>query len=950
MRRTKLASKFLIVLFLLILLVPIQIKAATAAPAVNFTVTPSQSVIVKPSTGVAQGSLDVRLTPVGKATNANRTPVDVVFVFDKSGSMDELGKNPSKFQSAKDAVAEAVNIFGTNPNYNDRFALIPFSSDVETDKIVNFPIKGSNVLNNVNTNLKEIQNKANSLTAYGGTNYTQSIQKANAFLTSGNNNEGKYVIFLTDGEPTSLIQKETFEDTKKVCIRSFFGICIEYESKKVSVEDNVTYTIYTNNTATATRSDGTVISRDLNNIQKAINASINSEVNKLAANNIKLYSIGFGTDKEVDMNYLRKLSEITGVTAQQASTNTISKIFEDISQKVATPTISTTIKINASKYGSKVKLADNANATTDSAGDILIKKDILFPINQEPSGAIDMSLPLTFSEAGTYVFDNIVMQYKDLDGNTQTKYTSATIQVKADAPASFSSTMTLKKEVNELNDLIKTSNSDDKTNYFNVEYILNPIGIVNNSVSGKLTQLVIEQPLSDSVSLVSADNVKEINKNGLRYAVITLPNEVNYSGGKFTPSVITKTIQYKVNYAVNNLSMPRADLYFKDSRFTNTNETTISPSTQTMNMKVQLKESTVNNYIGDAAGIIEKREQETNKKLANTEFPNDYNLANKPVKDMVFEKGSNDQTIEITYSDNSIAYLHFLPDFELIGQDTSTIYKSGSTSTEFIDAVLTNKVPGHDVAYAYKIDNASNSTGWKTFKPEAKISIETAGENTISIKASGGFANNTEIVKKIKIAWSITSITIEPNPLEVNVGGTKNFTIKVEPSNASNMNLDISMANPSISSLIPGQNTITGNIAGNTELIVKTTDGSNIVQRIPVRVMDPYVKLDDISFTKPVYTIERSDGTNPDLIAVEDLLLFHPSNATDKDIEEVLTNASDTVEVIKQGDQYYLKAKDVGYAEITAIAEKQKDGTQPKDSTLFKVVKKRSEEGGDGRW
>lgn len=950
MRRTKLASKFFIVLLILLFILPTtETNASATTPSVGFSVTPSQNIIVKPSGGVAQGNLDVRLTPEGKVTSSNRSPIELAFVFDKSGSMDELGYNPNKFKSAKNAITQAVDYFSEDPNIYDRFAFIPFSTDVEKEKMVYFPIYAYNSADNVRDNLKTINNVANRLVATGGTNYTQSFQTAGSMLASGNNNANKYIVFLTDGEPTSSIMEETFTD--KVCTNYYFW----QTCSNKQVKDKVTYTIYTNNTARAVRSNGTIVSTSLSYVEKAIKSHIETEVNNLAANNYKLYSIGFGTNKEVDMSYLNKLSETTGVTAQQASEQSIAKIFETISEKVNTPTISAAIKINISKFGDKVKLSNNANVTTDSVGDIIIKKDILFPVNQDPSGSIDISLPLTFSETGTYVFDDITLQYKDLDGNTQTKKTSTTIQVKEDAPASFSSTMTLEKVVNELNDLIKTSNSSDKTNHFNVKYTLNPIGLVNNTVSGTLANLIIEQPLPDSVSIVTTDSVKEITKNGSRYAVITLPNEIHYSNGSFIPSTINRTVEYKINYAVNNLSMPRADLYFKDSRFQFINATTISPSAQTMNMKVQLKEFTMIKYTGDAAGIIEKREQETNKKLANTEYPNDYNLANKSVKDMVFEQESKNQTIEITYSDNSKAYLHFLPDFELIGQDTKKHYKSGSTSTEFIDTVLTQKIPGQDVTYAYKIDNGSDSTGWKTFKPKDKISIETSGENTISIKAAGGFANNTEIVKTIKIAWPITSITIEPNPIEINVDGTKSFTITIEPNNATNKSLDIAVANPSISSLIPGQNTLIGNTAGTTELIVKTTDGSNLIQRIPVHVRDPYVKLENISFTKPVYTIERSAGTNDKLIAVDDLLIFNPSNATDKDIEQVLSNAPDTVEVIRQDGQYYLKAADVGYAEITAIAEKQKDGTQPKDSTLFKVVKEKegnngNGEDGDGRW
>lgn len=934
MRRALRFSKFIILSILSLLLIPFQANAAASAPTVNFTVTPSQSVIVKPANSSAQGSLDIRLTPEGKATNANRSPIDVAFVFDKSGSMDELGKSPYKFLSAKNAMAEAAAFFSQDPNKNDRFSLIPFSTDVETDKVVSFPVVSTPTTDNVRTNLQTINNRVKELSAVGGTNYTQSFQKARSMLTTGTSQAKKYIIFMTDGEPTSSKNVETFTD--RVCQSKYF--C--YDKK---VQDTVTYTVYTNNTATAVRSNGTVVSNSLKTVQTAIKSYVDEEVDELAANNIKLYSVGFGTNSEVDMSYLSKLSEKTGVTAQQASTDTIAKIFEDISQKVSTPTITATVKINIAKFGDTVKLADNANATLDSSGNIIIKKDILFPINQNVTTPIDVSLPLTFSQKGTYNFDNIKLEYTDLDGKLQEKSTSATIVVKDDAPAGFQSSMTLSKVVNDLNNLVKTSNSNDRTNYFNVNYSLKPINLVNSTVSGKLQNLVIEQPLPAGITVIPKDNVKVESRNGKNYAVMSLSDVANYAKGSFTPSEITASLPLKVDWAVTNMTMPIANLYFTDSRFSYSSQTTIPASSQMINMKVQLKENTANVYTGDAAGTIEKRDQATNTKIASTaDFKEDYGLENKPVKDMVFKEGTNNQAIEITYNDDSKAYLYFTPDYDLTGKSTGDKYGSGETASETVEARLVQKVAGDDVVYSYKVDNGKETTGWIKFNPTEAIIIDKTGKNTIHVKAEGGFANSQEITKTITIQDKVQSISVAPNPINIIVGSTTDFTVTFNPENATNKDLDIKLADTSIASILDGKYSIYGNKAGETELIVKTKDGSNLEVRIPVTVTDPYIALDEIKFTKPAYQVEVGEE-----LPVTDNLIFNPSNATDKDIISVVADQPDKVEVIHKDGEYYLKGKEVGYSNVTATAEEQRDSTSPSASTLIEVVEDTSTDDGD---
>ncbi|TXK89941.1 VWA domain-containing protein, partial [Parageobacillus sp. SY1] len=68
----------------------------SSTAALNFTITSSQTEYAKPPNADAQGRLDITLTPQGRVDNIIRPPIDVVFVFDVSGSM-----TPLKLQSAK---------------------------------------------------------------------------------------------------------------------------------------------------------------------------------------------------------------------------------------------------------------------------------------------------------------------------------------------------------------------------------------------------------------------------------------------------------------------------------------------------------------------------------------------------------------------------------------------------------------------------------------------------------------------------------------------------------------------------------------------------------------------------------------------------------------------------------------------------------------------------------
>ncbi|MFE8696897.1 VWA domain-containing protein [Cytobacillus sp. FJAT-53684] len=907
-------------------------------PSIDYTVKPSQNEIVKPQNSNAEGSLDFHLTPSGKTTNEYRDPIDVVFIFDKSGSMKDSGK----MDSAKKAMIEAVDFFKENAGPKDNFAFIPFASDVEKEVGYSpLDIKGG---------LDKIKERANGLQPNGGTNYTQSFEKALEILQNEKpkveKENNKYIIFMTDGEPTVSKNDEVLTFNKKLCIWN----C------KVTKEVNVEYQLlgskpYSGYNATFSYS---LFSYDKENFGKddtikAIKQHGEDRAQLLAEQDVKLFSIGFGNKNDVDMEYLRKLSSITGATARQASQDNITSIFREISEDVGTPSITAEIKVDLSKFNGKVKLVENPTAT-EKNNIVTMKYNFKFPFNQNASQPVDLSLPFSFSEIGTYTFDDITMTYTDLKGEfKEKKHGPVTIEVKKDAAPTFQGTMGLEGITNTPDNLIKVSGSTEQSNQFKVNYTLTPFGLVDNKVIGKLTDIKIIQPLPDGVSIVPANGVSSVTTpDGKKGAQINIAQVVNYSNGKFDPTQLAATFQLKGEWALSNVKMPLATVQYTDSRFGN-QTSSIAASNQSINLKVRLKEFPNNAYDGDASGLITKVDLNQNgAKIGQTEFPNDYGLKNKAIKDMTFS-GEKSTAIEVTYFDNEKAMIYLQPDFEMIGMKTGDKYNSGDKAVETIQVKLSNLVAGKGVKYYYSIQNEKQNVSWTEFNPSQLIGVTTSGLNTIKVKAVGGFAiDKIEITKTIIIEKPIEKVTINPNPIEVEVDKTKSFEIEINPVEATNTKLEISIENRNKAELIDDK-TILGKSDGETYLIVKTTDGSNIEVKVKVIVKDPYISLKEIKFNKPVYKIEKGER-----LAVKDLLIFNPIKATKRELDSVKSSMPAQVGIVNDNGEWFIVGKDIGYSTITVQAEEQKDKTKPKASALFEIVNKNegnnSGPPGGGRW
>ena len=142
------------------------------------------------------GTYDLSLNVTGTQSGSSQTtvsPADIVVVFDTSGSMSNPMGDNSRLEVAKTAVNSMAQHLLTSENQgkdsNIRMALVPFS-----------PTAGN--VSNFTDNAMDIVSAVNGLRADGGTNWEAALKAANAKLTSGRKGVKKYIVFMSDGDPT----------------------------------------------------------------------------------------------------------------------------------------------------------------------------------------------------------------------------------------------------------------------------------------------------------------------------------------------------------------------------------------------------------------------------------------------------------------------------------------------------------------------------------------------------------------------------------------------------------------------------------------------------------------------------------------------------------------------------------------------------------------------------
>lgn len=402
--------------------------------------------IIDPETGATIADINASIIPKGVGGNAVRqTPIDVVFVFDTSGSMELNMTNRStdkdKLAKAKEGAINAINKFKESAIAGDRFAFVPFALNVGDFKTFNSDTSKTGI----NTQLEAIKDSLNKITANGGTNYYAALSKANELF--GNSTNPKYVIFLTDGRPDTDAKLGINNNYPKVNVNGEFQkliVTTEQVKKKkcILICWNEKETVTTKTWSTAKYPvNASAIPLQINNNNAVF--KYNNETylylknyadidyvygmeaaTKLASKGVKLYSIGFGSDGDVDMNFLSELSTLTGAFAQKGVKADISSIYENVTNtisKQALRNIKVMVNIKDPNFPGNVVLNDSAVIDEENPNYAVVNfDDIQYEQGQTPSQTKTKSFSLVFVEPGIYTFNDVKLMYTDLANETKT--------------------------------------------------------------------------------------------------------------------------------------------------------------------------------------------------------------------------------------------------------------------------------------------------------------------------------------------------------------------------------------------------------------------------------------------------------------------------------------------------------------------------------------------------
>ncbi|MGG3006246.1 VWA domain-containing protein [Geobacillus stearothermophilus] len=894
-----------------------QTEASTAK--LDFSLSFSQPEYAKPPNGNAEGRLDVTLIPQGAVSSPVRPPIDVVFVFDVSGSM-----TWEKLSSAKTALRSAVDYFKAHSHPNDRFALIPFSDQVK--QVVPFGDQP-----NVAAQLEKIRTVGDSLTAGGGTNYSAALSLAKSYFTDPTRK--KYIIFLTDGMPTVLNAVDTITYRE---VKQNFRDGYSYTGNRVTDSLSVTYELYSDGRTAGIRftdnkgysrrfySDGqdyvngwrvswdNGYSFTYSSIEGKIRADATAVAKTLGMNNITLYSIGFGDNDEVDMDYLRSLSATAGGEARQGTVQNLTALFQRFSQLATTPALTGTVRIPLSSFGGNVAVAENGQVWLDETKqNAYISFSIPYQVGQSAPPPVTVSIPVSFKAKGTYTF-NAELTYRDVYGQLQPSMTkSVTVTVKDEAPPSFTGTVKLQGLVNKVDSLIKRGTADGEDNRFRATYSLSLVGYVGNA-TGTISNVKIVQELPDGISVVPDGKVVTYEENGKRYAQWSFANQT-FDYSQLNKLMLSAQWVMQADYAMNNVQLPPAVVTFADSRY-GVRTSTLSLPAERIGMTVRLDDFPNVYYEGNGMGTITKHKfSALSDDIVGRADPNANGLLPLPVKAMQYDP-NDDGVLLVTYSNGQTVSVYIKPHLSVV--TANGVLPNGATTYEAPTVKITGLVAGEGVSYQYQAVRNGVASAWTPLSSPYVVAISNDGSYTVNVQASGGLTRGTGLTSTaFTYKKRITDLQLGSYQPTMNVGDTQTIPVTIVPSDATNPTLAWTSSDPNVAS-VDQNGTVTALKPGTVTITVRATDGSNASASAAIKVMNPYVALQGMEFRRPVIYMNLDDPP----LEVAEQLRFIPENATDQTLRLVTSSDRRFVDIIQQNGRWYLQAVDVGYATVTATA------------------------------
>lgn len=177
------------------------VAAAPIAAASNRAALNEEMSIIHSKTAsyAGNGLYDITLKIKGHVgTETSKTPIDVLVILDKSGSMSESMGSQSKWNAAKSAISSMANEFLANENLDVRYSIVTYSGDkgswpISPDK----PWNDAQVVQDWTETMPAITGNPD-----GGTNYQAGLRTGLSQLNKARSNALKAVIFFSDGQPT----------------------------------------------------------------------------------------------------------------------------------------------------------------------------------------------------------------------------------------------------------------------------------------------------------------------------------------------------------------------------------------------------------------------------------------------------------------------------------------------------------------------------------------------------------------------------------------------------------------------------------------------------------------------------------------------------------------------------------------------------------------------------
>lgn len=303
---------------------------------------------------------------------------EIVLVIDTSSSMklDINGNNTSAANKQRLSIARqaAINFINNLKDRDDvKIALVSYNAEAQVNSALS-------------TNFNDLKNKINALGTSYGTNIGDGLRKAYFILKNGDNEAEKYIVLLTDGEPT------------------------EY-----SVISNQNSGFYLD------AGDAPVTKKDYSGSIGAdyCTAVVENLVNKMNINN---YFIAFSTKS----NMLSSMAQLAGGQYKQALiADDLLAIYEDISSVVDSEYVVRNVKFSETfPAGLTIdsvdsKLSISGNTVTGSLGDIPYTYNA--DTGKYTANEINFTIKLKGNAPGEYTLSNSKINYVDIDGENEEK-------------------------------------------------------------------------------------------------------------------------------------------------------------------------------------------------------------------------------------------------------------------------------------------------------------------------------------------------------------------------------------------------------------------------------------------------------------------------------------------------------------------------------------------------